>query len=207
MKYTLLTQLFLSISLSVFSQFDPNAQTYLDDLSKAVKSADGLVIDFEATVSNIAGEEEVNNEEGKLLLKQNFHKLEIGDSETYGDGESQWILYPNEQEVTIQPLEEGEITPASIFTIYKEGYRFRILVESEDKVAVELSPEDRDSDYVRITLYIDIAQQQLEAFAAQGKNGMITSIKITNWETKALEDSTVKFDASKHPDIDIIDLR
>lgn len=207
MKNTLLTFLLLAFSFSAFSQFNPEAEKYLDDLANTVKSADGLIINFNAKVTNIAGEEEVNNEEGKLLLKQNFHKLEIGGQETYGDGENQWIFFPDEQEVTIQPLEEGEITPASIFTIYKEGYRFRIILETDDKVAIELSPEDRESSYVRITLYINIASQQLEAFSAQGKNGMLTSVTINNWELKTLDDHQVKFDASQHPNIDIIDLR
>jgi outer membrane lipoprotein-sorting protein len=189
------------------AQFDPSAQKYLDQLAETVQSAEGLVIHFEAKVSNISGEEEMNNKEGKLLLKQKYHKLEIADSETYGDGENQWVFFPEDEEVTIQPIEEGELTPASIFTIYKKGYRFRLLGENENKVVVELSPEAHKSSYVRITLYIDIAKQQLDAFAAQGKNGMVTSVNITQWEIKALEDAQVRFNADQHPDIDIIDLR
>lgn len=193
--------------ISLSAQFDPSAQKYLDQLSETVQSTEGLIINFEAKISQINGEEGSNNEEGKLLLKQKYHKLEIADSETYGDGQNQWVYFPEDNEVTIQPIEEGEITPASIFTIYKEGYRFRLLGENEDKVVVELSPEKQTSSYVRITLYIDIAKQQLDAFAAQGKNGTITSVNITQWEVKTLDDTQVRFDAKQHTDIDIIDLR
>lgn len=207
MKHILLINLLLAFSFIAHSQFDPSAQKYLDQLAETVKSAEGLVINFEAKVSNLSGEEEVNNEEGKLLLKQNRHKLVIADSETYGDGETQWLFFPDDNEVTIQPIEKGEMTPASIFTIYKQGYRFRLLDENEDQVVVELSPEGKQSSYVRITLYINVAKQQLDAFAAQGKNGMVTSIKITQWEVKVLEDIHVTFDATQHQDIDIIDLR
>ena len=198
---------FLLLPLLAMGQFDPSAQKYLDQLSEAVQSADGLAITFEAKVNDISGKEEVNNEEGILLLKQNYHKLEIGGSETYGDGQNQWVYFPEEKEVTIQPVEEGEITPASIFTIYKEGYRFRLIGEQDDKVVVELSPNGIESSYVRITLYIDSAKEQLDAFAAQGKNGMITSVNITHWETKTLDDKDVRFSAEEHSDIDIIDLR
>jgi len=189
------------------AQFDPSAQKYLDQLADAVKSAEGLVISFEATVSSISDEEQVNNGVGKLLLKQNYHKLKIADSESYGDGDTQWLYYPEDDEVTIQQVEENEITPASIFTIYKEGYRFRLLEEKEATVVVELSPERHESSYVRVTLYINTAKQQLEAFTAQGKNGILTSVKITEWEVKPLDDAQVKFNAEEHPDVDIIDLR
>lgn len=197
----------LLVPLVAMAQFDPSAQKYLDQLSEAVQTGDGLEITFEANVTNLEGKEEVSNEEGTLLLKQDYHKLEIGGTETYGDGQNQWVYFPEEQEVTIQPIEEGELTPASIFTIYKEGYRFRLLSEVTDKVVVELSPNGIASNYVRITLYIDITKQQLDAFAAQGKNGMITSVNITQWAKKTVLDSDVKFDTEKHPDLDIIDLR
>lgn len=207
MKYALLTLLLTALGFSAIAQFDPSAQKYLDDLAQTVQNAPGLSISFDAKISSLEEPNEVNNGKGKLLLKQNYHKLEIGDQETYGDGINQWIFFPDEKEVTIQPIEEDEITPASIFTIYKKGYRFRLLGENDNKVIVELSPEDQASSYVRITLYIDIAAQQLDAFAAQGKNGMVTSVNITAWETKALVDNSVIFNVEEYPGIDIIDLR
>lgn len=207
MKIQLLSILLLMTTWSLFSQYNPEARKHLDKLSESVEKAKGISISFTVKVSHIQDNQELNNEKGKLLLKNNFHKLEIGGTEIFSDGKDQWTFLTEEKEVTIEPLEEDELTPASIFTIYKSGYKFRNLGEDEGKVMIELSPEDKNSEYIRITLYIDKINQRLDAFATQTKNGIITSINITEWSIKDLKDKDIIFDKDSNPNIEVIDLR
>lgn len=193
--------------ITLLGQFNPEAQEYLDQLAAAVSSAQGLEINFKADVKKISGEKEASNEKGTLLMSKNHSKLSMDGTEIYGDEENQWVYLTDENEVTIQPIEENEITPASIFTVYKKGYRFRLMKNENDTVIVELSPSDRNSEYVRITLNINTAKQQLNAFVAQSKNGIITTVTMTTWNEKTISENEIKFIESQHPDVEIIDLR
>ncbi len=192
---------------SILAQFDPEAKKYLDELAAAVNSCEGVAIDFEIETSNLSGKKELEKLKGQLFFKQNRHKLVFNDTQIYGDGDTQWIFYPQEHEVTIQPLEEGELTPASVFKLYQKGYRFRLLKETKENVIVELSPEDRNSPYVRIALEINIALQQMNSFVTQDKNGLIATVKITQWDNKMPENQILIFDPGQYPEIEIIDLR
>ncbi len=206
MKFTLTISIFLLSAISTFAQFNPEAQEYLDNLANAVQKAPGLKIAFEAKLSDLSGE---NTESGKgmLFLSKNLSRLDIDGSEIYSNDETQWVYLPEEQEVTIQPIEENELTPASIFTIYKNGYRFRLLKEEKDNVIVELSPFHIESDYVRITLNINTANEQLNSFVAQGRDGKLTNVTITQWEEKTIPENEIKYIESAHPDVEVIDLR
>lgn len=207
MKIKTLTALLFLLPLLAFAQYDETAKIHLDELAAAVKTDQGIAISFDLKVSKIQSKTSDFEEQGTLLLKNNAHKLDLAGTETYGDGENQWLYMTDENEVTIQPLEEDELTPASIFTIYEKGYRFRTLEEGEGKVVVELSPTDKSSVYVRITLFINKTNKQLDAFTTQGKNGMITSINITEWNEGNIDDAELIFDAKRYPDVEIIDLR
>lgn len=200
----------LTILLSniAFAQYNPEAKKYLDDVAAAVKTEQGLTITFNAKVTHVQDSELLSNTDGILLLKNNLHKLSVEGTESYSDGANQWIHMLEEKEVTIQPIEEGEITPASIFTIYKEGYRFRILKEDSENVVIELSPDDRDaSEYIRVTLYINKKESKIDAFAAQSKSGHTTNVQVLSWQDGVADKNALIFNQEKYTDVDIIDLR
>ncbi len=196
------------ISAIAVAQYNPEAKKYLDAVAETVKNGEGLSIDFNIKVSHIQDSELLSNVDGVLLIKDNNYKLSVNGTDTYSDGVDQWIHMLEEQEVTIQPLEEWELTPASIFTIYQQGYRFRILNEDNDNVVVELSPEAHDSsEYIRITLYINKKENKIDAFAAQSKSGHISNIEIKSWQNKSLDNSVLTYNAETLPDVEVIDLR
>ena len=204
----ILTIIAFFVSTIAVAQYNPEAKKYLDEVAAAVKTEQGLTISFDAKVTHIQDNEELSTTSGVMLLKDNFYKLSIGGTDTYSDGVNQWIHMLEEKEVTIQPIEEGEITPASIFTIYKEGYRFRILKEDSENVMIELSPDDRDaSEYIRVTLYINKKESKIDAFAAQSKSGHITNIVVTSWQDEIADKDAIVFNLNKHTDVDVIDLR
>lgn len=197
----------LFVLVNTLAQFDEKARIHLDHLANTVTSSEGTSLVFEAKVRQVNSEEVINEDAGELLIKGDAYKLVIGETVTYCDGKDQWLYMSDVNEVTIEPLEGDEITPASIFSLYKEGYKFRTLEESDDKVVVELSPTDKTSPYIRVSLFINKTNQQLDAFSAQTKNGYITSVKITEWKNQPIESTDIKFDASKYTGTEIIDLR
>ena len=72
---------------------------------------------------------------------------------------------------------------------------------------VDLYPTDKTS-IVRIRLTIDKSTKQLKRFWQQNKSGETLTVTIDRYETnKAMVDDMFTFDASKHPDIEVVDLR
>lgn len=204
----LLLSIIVFICSTALAQFNPEAKKYLDQVAAHIDAEEGLSIAFEVKVNHPEEPEDISHSYGTLLIKGHLYKLSMNGTETYGDGVDQWTYLTEEREVSIQALEEGEITPASIFTIYQKGYRFRIIDEDEKNVIVELSPENHDaSDYIRVTLYINKEKAQIDAFSAQSKSGHITHVKLTSWENKNITNDVLIFDEKAHPEVDVIDLR
>ena len=207
MKYLIYIITLLSITFAANAQYDSTAQKHLDNLAKSIEKDQGIEITFNVKVNRVNEEKPTNEEKGKLWIKNDSHKLELGETVTYNDGTNEWIYMSDMDEVTIQPVDEDQITPASIFTIYKEGYKFRTIDEDDKKVIVELSPEDKASPYIRITLFINKKTKQLDTFSLQSKNGYITSINITAWNNSGFNDSLLLFNKGQHPEAEVIDLR
>lgn len=197
----------LFVLSTITAQYDPTAKVHLDKLAESVKTAEGIAISFEAKVNRINNDKIIEEEKGQLMMKGDLHTLKLSETTTFSNGTDEWIYMADVNEVTIQPVDEEEITAASIFNIYEEGYKFRIIEEDNEKVSVELTPEDTESPYIRMTLYINKQKEELDAFTLQSKNGYITNINITEWIKAPIADQTLQFDANKYPESEIIDLR
>lgn len=204
---TLTLALYLLASLSIFAQYDNSAPKSLDNLAKAIKESEGIRIDFSISIEELGQDNVLDSDQGKLLLKDDAYVLSFNGTTTYCDGKSQWVYLEDEQEVTIQEMDEEEISAASIFTKYQEGFRFRTLKEDENSAVVELSPTDKGSPYLRVTMNINTVEQELLALVIQSRNAMLTEIKVDAWEKQSLSESDFSFNSEKHPEVEVIDLR
>ena len=73
---------------------------------------------------------------------------------------------------------------------------------------VDLSPEDKDSDYFRIRLFIAKSDFVLRKFVMSAKSGNRYIYDIKDFNPNAnLSDNYFVFDPSKYDNIDVIDLR
>ena len=73
---------------------------------------------------------------------------------------------------------------------------------------VDLAPEDTDSDYFRIRLFIRKNDYILGKFVMYARSGNRYIYEITNFNPRAdLPDSYFVFDVKRYDNIDVIDLR
>lgn len=207
MLRTLTVALYLLASLTMMAQYDSTAPLHLDRLAEKVKSSKGISIQFDIKMQELGKDDVLDSDKGELLLKADAYVLSFNGTRTYCDGESQWIHLEDEQEVTVQELDEEEITAASIFSQYKEGFRFRTLKEDDRSAVIELMPTDKSSPYLRITMNIDTQHNKLKAFVIQSRNAMLTEITVTSWEEELLNASDFVFNEEQHPQVEVIDLR
>lgn len=207
------TLVFVFIVLGSFGQSASKAKSILDKVSEETKSYPSITADFSFTMKN----EEVDMEEtnkGSLIVQGDMYKLSISGVEMYSNGKAQWTFMPDAQEVSIieaETAEEGGINPATIFTIYNQGFTYMYLGEFSDDGKkthkIELSPTE-EQEFSRIILEIGQDDMQIKNASMFGTDGNLYIIRITKMKTeKKYPPNTFEFDTSKHPDVSVIDMR
>ena len=83
---------------------------------------------------------------GSVILSKDSYKLDLPDNIIWYNGKTSWSYLPAEREVTITEPDKDDDSfqsrPSSIFTMYKSGYKCRLLQEKTNSWLIDLYPED-----------------------------------------------------------------
>ncbi|MCU4155595.1 outer membrane lipoprotein carrier protein LolA [Carboxylicivirga sp. A043] len=213
MKYTL-TLILATFSLFSFAQSQEKAKEILDQVSAKTKAYPSIVADFSFSLENM--QEDINEVyEGHIILKGNKYKVNLMDVDTYFDGE---VLYTHmidagEVNITVpDPEDEETLNPATVFTIYENGYTYNYVAEGtiNGKACheIDLYPVNRDKPFSRIKLLVLKDNLQLYSIRQVGKDGNNYTVVVKNMTTnKQIDDKTFVFDKAANSDVDVIDMR
>lgn len=207
---TLCITVFFS-SIIAFAQNDPEAVRVLDRFSSRALSAPSVKMGFSLeTVDQIEGTD--NTVEGSIILSKDRYRLSMPDNIIWFNGETSWSYLTAEKEVTIaKPDKEDDsflTKPSSVFTIYKKGYKTRLLEESSGSYVIDLYPEDLDSDHVRIRLSIIKPSLDLKGIEYKYKNGITVFLTVKDFDlTKKPDNSDFIFQPDKYKGVEVIDMR
>ncbi len=130
--FTCIVALFLQISL--YAQQDSQAGAILDKFAENNKSFKTIKVSFQLTVIDLQ-QDSKEVFDGNIALKEGMFKLELMDNITFYDKITVWNYIPDVQEVNINAAEDVDIgnsfltNPASLFTMYKEDYKYRLIGE------------------------------------------------------------------------------
>lgn len=204
----------LFVVIPCFAQFNPEAKDILDKAAKVVKTSSGVEATFEITLEN-KKEEIEETSKGTVWIKDDKFKLTIMGFESYFDGVTMWTHMVDEGEVNIStpdPAENEGLTPTGIFNLYEKGFQFKIVEEGttdgKNMVSIDMFPKERDKPYFKINVVINKTDNQFVLVKSFGKDGVNNTISITSFiADKDFTDEMFKFDASKHPDVEVIDMR
>lgn len=214
-KITVLATLMVGLNWVVFAQKDPMAEKVLTSVSEKYQSLNGLTATFEYTYTNIA-EGENQAKTGEVAVKGDKYKLVLDNQEIYNNGKTVWtyIKSNNFKEVTINTVDKDleELTPSNVYNIYKKGYDYQLIGESnqDGKIIqeIELTAEKPKSQFQKIKLYVDKAGKNLVGWEIQDDLGGTFTYKFKEINTEVnLPDDYFEFDTQKHPDVEVIDLR
>ena len=148
--------IFTLVAVQVASaQYDPQALTTLDAMSKKYKAYTSFEANIITTMTN---ETEGVKEEskGKITVKGDKYRLVIPEQEIINNGTTQWTYIPSAKEVTIDnyDVNASEINPSKIYELYKKGFKYLHNGErTEGGVVVEeidLVPEKRMRSFLRL---------------------------------------------------------
>jgi outer membrane lipoprotein-sorting protein len=214
MKKLFLGNIFVLIVLFANAQNDAKAVAILDKLSKKMETIHTIYAEFNFNLENL--QDKISDKRaGHIWTKGNKYKITMMHSETYFDGKTIWTYLKESNEVTINtPDEEDDetINPATIFTIYKKGFKIKFVQDRFEMghalYVIDLIPEKRDKPYSRIRLRIDKDKNQLfmfERFDKDGNNYKITLNKVIF--NKPMKDTDFVFNVKAHKGIEVTDLR
>ena len=212
MKQLLIFLLFVT-STQVFAQTDQKAKEILDKVSAKTKSYTSITANFDFIMENTEVDMKETSQ-GSIIIQGDQYKLNLNETEVLCDGKSQWVFMPDANEVNISEAgsdEEGALNPATIFTIYEEGYNYTYLGEftnnAKQTFKIDLIPTE-ENDFSRVILEIDQKNYQIISATMHGTNGSLYTIIVKSMATeKKYPESTFIFDKAAHPDVVEIDMR
>ena len=206
----LATIFLLAISTVLFAQ-DQVAKDVLDKLSATTKSYKNMTIGFDFIFKNTR--QNINEtQKGTLILEDDNFRLEMEGQIIINDSESQWVYLTDMNEVQIMDHdpEDDMMSPNKLFTIYEEGYKYTYVGAESVGITrlhiIDLFPEESGA-FMKITLVVDAAKEQLNTITIFDKNGGNYSYKVNTFTTNSNNLTPFTFNLSKYPNVEVIDLR
>jgi len=215
-KYNIMTKRFL-IGLAVMfigtTVSAQTAKTVLDAMSSKYKAIASFTSNIDYTMVNKA--DGINDTfKGSIAVKGDMYSLKMGGQEVINNGKTVWTYLPDDNEVNIDnhSAEAGDITPSSIYSIYKEGFTYVLLtpvtIGGKKYDVVDLIATNKEAQFYKIRLEIAKNDNTLGKFTMYDNEGSEFSYAITNFDSDVnLKDADFSFDESLHKDVEVIDLR
>jgi outer membrane lipoprotein-sorting protein len=199
---------------------DPEATALLQKVSEKYKAYKNISATFKLLVQKPkvkANDDErklIDTLSGKILLEGAKFNITINNQQIICDGKNIWTYIPADKEVQVNYFEESDdvFSPSKIFTFYQEGYSYRLkekkTLAGKNVTVIEMSPGSKKVSYFKIDVTIDDATLQIVESKIYQKNGM-RYVYILSKQTynSATTSDSFAFDASRHPEVKVVDLR
>jgi outer membrane lipoprotein-sorting protein len=202
---------FLLLTLNITGQNDPEAIKILDKFSENALKAPSVSMKFKMITTNLT-DNKTDTLEGSVILSKDKYRLDLPDNTVWFNGEISWSYLSEEKEVTITKADKKDNTfqsrPSLIFSMYKKGYKSRLIEERPDSYIIDLYPEDIKSELLRVRLSIGKSLLNLISLEYKRKDGIINTLHVNEFDLKVKpEADTFIFQPGKYKDAEVIDMR
>lgn len=211
MKKLLNIIILISIPIITYGQNDPQAISILDKFSLKASSAPSLSMKF-IMLTDDQVEKIKDTISGNVILSKDNYRLDLQDNIIWYNGETSWSYLPAEKEVTITKPDKSDDSfdtrPSSIFTMYKKGYKARLLEEKKDSYIIDLYPEEIKNELIRVRLAIKKPSLDLISFEYKRRDGITITLLVKEYslgQNPAPE--TFIFYPEKYRGVEVIDMR
>ena len=184
-----------------------NAEALIRVLVNQVKSHQNMEMKFSYQISP---DEKtlIDAQKGKAWLQGEAYKIELPEQQTISDGKTIWSYLVDDEEVLVSNATEGtDNTPLKLLTSLDKNYAATLTnIDAQGNAVIELA--NPKGQYKRITLKINAKKTELknvDIYMEDGSKVMITIEEIKF--DQQLDDKFFTFDAKKHPNVDVIDMR
>lgn len=204
--------LLLAITLVGTLQAQVNSQKILDDLASKTNAAQNIKVAFSYEMENT--EADIHEAtKGSLIVSGDKYNLKIAGQEIFCDGKTIWTYIADADEVQINEVDaEESFSPTKLLSSYSDDYNAALEKEYTENnrkyYLLKLTPKAKDSGFDFVHLKIEKDKMQLASFILYDFDKNVFSYIIKEYLTNvALDAKAFTFDASKYPNVDIVDMR
>ena len=184
-----------------------NAEALIRVLVNQVKSHQNMEMKFSYQISP---DEKtlIDALKGKAWLQGEAYKIELPEQQTISDGKTIWSYLVDDEEVLVSNATEGtDNTPLKLLTSLDKNYAATLTnIDAQGNAVIELA--NPKGQYKRITLKINAKKTELKNVDIYMEDGSKVMITIEEMKfDQQLDDKFFSFDAKKHSNVDVIDMR
>ena len=184
-----------------------NADALVRLVVDQVKSHKNVEMAFSYQISP-DGKNFSDSEKGHAWLQGEAYKIELADQQTISDGKTIWSYLVDDEEVMVSNASDGtDNTPLKLLTSLDESYVATLTgIDAQGNATVELA--NPKGQYKRVTLKINTKKTELKSADIYMEDGSKAVINVEEMKfDQDLEEQFFTFDAKKHPEVDVIDMR
>lgn len=176
------------------------AEKILDKVSVFLSNPEGVRIDF------------TGSENGYLIMKGEKFYLNNQNIQSWYDGKTQWSYLTDNEEVNISSPTKEEIqaiSPYHLLKRYKSDYTYVYIGQSKrkGKLVHEINLTSK-SDIINDIKLIISDDNKPVAILFYRNNKLMSEVNITSLQTDSkINDKQFRFEKTKYPQVEIIDLR
>ena len=201
----------LLYSINVNGQNDQGAIKILDRFADNAMKAPSVSMKFTLLTTNQADNTK-DTLKGSVIISKDKYKLDLPDNIVWFNGETSWSYLPAEKEVTIAKADKKDNSfqsrPSLIFSLYKKGYKSRLIEEKTDSYIIDLYPEDIKNELLRVRLFISKPLLNLISLEYKRRDGVIVTLYVNEYDLKVKpEPGTFVFQPGDFKGVEIIDMR
>jgi outer membrane lipoprotein carrier protein len=201
----------LTSGICLFGQNDQAAVNILDKFAGNALKAPSISMKFRLVTFNQTDNTK-DTLEGSVILNKDKYKLDLPNNTVWFNGETSWSYLIAEKEVTITRADKKDNSfqsrPSLIFSMYKKGYKSRMIEEKSDSYIIDLYPEDIKSELMRVRLTIGKVKLNLISLEYKKKDGIIVTLHVIEYNLSLKpEASAFVFQPGKFKDVEIVDMR
>jgi outer membrane lipoprotein carrier protein len=198
---------------ATYAQKEQKALEILDAMSAKYKSMPAFKAEFQYTIENPSSG--INDTfKGEITIKGSKFRLKMDGQEIINNGSTVWTYLEDENEVNISDYTpaEDEVSPSTIYTVYKKGYKY-LYVEDKKEAGqayeiVELIPENKNKQIFKIRLQINKKDKSIKNWRIFEKSGTKYFCNVTKITPDVkVADNYFAFDTSKYKGVEVVDLR
>lgn len=196
------------------AQFDKPSAEVLEKVSKKYQTYRTVTADIRLTILNSGGTEEIH--QGTLSMERASGKylIRLAGREIINDGKTQWTVLTDQKEVQVTDADqdESQLSPASLFTFFQNGYSGDYMgnrqVGNKRLIGVSLTPLASNSNVKKIELYIEPESYKVEQAKVYDVNGGEYLYALQNLKVNTpLPYQTFLFNPKLYQGMEIVDLR
>jgi hypothetical protein len=183
----------------------------LDKFSATALGAPSVSMKFELVTVDQT-ENTIDTLVGSIILSKDKYQLVMPDYTVWFNGETSWNYLYAEKEVTVTKPDKKDNSfqnrPSSIFSMYKKGYKTRLIEEKKDSYIIDLYPEDIKNDLLRVRLSIGKTRMDLKTLEYKKRDGIFITIYVSEYDLKQKPQADAFiFPSAKYKGVDINDMR